>query len=140
MSDTLRRIARLKKLEETKAQRQLADARRAEQENLDEAEALAAQVDELRIEGDCDAGVVQQHHQMQLRLELARRRAVRHAQTLADRTARQEQRYTSARVERRKAERMAEVVEERLAAERNRRVQAQLDAAGTATWFRRSAA
>ena len=140
MTDTLRRLAKLKHLEETTARRNLADAQRAEQANLDEAEELARRVSELRLEGDCDASQLQAHHQLQLRLELARRRAVRHSQTLADRTARQQQRFAAARVERRKAERVAEVVEERVAAEEAKRLQAQLDAAGTAGWFRRRAA
>ena len=73
-------------------------------------------VGDLRLEGDCDASQLQVHHQLQLRLELARRRAVRHSATLAERTARQQQRFSAARMERRKAEKVAEVVEERIAA------------------------
>jgi len=140
MTDTLRRLARLKSLEETTARRNLAEAQQAEQANMDEAEALAQRVADLRLEGDCDAALLQSHHQLQLRLELARRRAVRHSRTLAERTVRQQARFNDARMERRKAEKVVEVVQERLDTEEAKRLQAQLDAAGTATWFRRRAA
>ncbi len=140
MTDTLKRLARLKQLDESSARRRLTEAQQAEEANRAEAEALARQVDELRLEGDCDADELQRRHQMQLRLELARRRAVRHSQTLAERTVRQQVSYREARMERRKAERVVEVVEERLADEEAKRLQAQLDAVGTATWFRRRAA
>lgn len=140
MTDTLKRIARLRHIEETSARRRLSEAQQAEQRCVEEAEELAARVDALRVEGDCDADDLQLRHGLQLRLELARRRTVRHRATLAERTARHHSQWAAANVEKRRAERVVEVVEERLAEEAARADQARLDAIGTRGWFRRRAA
>jgi hypothetical protein len=140
MTHTLKRIAQLRHIEEASARRLLVEAQQAEERCVNEALELAERVESLRVEGDCDADDLQRRHALQLRLELARRRTVRHRQTLAERTTRHQMTFTATTVERRKAERVVEVVEERLAEEAAKAEQAEMDALGTRSWFRRRAA
>ena len=140
MTDTLRRLARLKQLEETEAQRALVQAQDAEDRCRAEAEALLSQLDALRSANTTVADDVARRHSTALRLELNRRRQERHATRLAQQTERRRARPQSAMQETRKADRIVEVAEERDAVEAAKADQAALDAVGTRGWFRRRAA
>ena len=140
MTDTLRRIARIRHLEENEARRQLHEARDAERRLDDEARALLDRIHTLRNDVTDGADDLSRVHSAQLRLELARRRTERQAEVLAQRTDRSLHKLQEAARETRKAQRIAEVVEERLAVEAARADQARLDELGTRSWLRRSAA
>jgi len=140
MTDTLRRIARIRQLEEGEARRQLMEAQAAQQRCGEEAAELASRIHQLRMDPVEQAEDQTRIHSAQLRLELARRRTERHAETLAQRADRTLQRLQEAARETRKAQRIAEVIEERLAMEEAKADQARLDELGTRSWLRRSAA
>jgi len=140
MTDTLRRLARLRQLEETEAQRALVEAQSAEDRLSEETEALLAQLDDLRSANTLVADDVARRHSTTLRLELNRRRQERQAMMLAKKTERRLAQLRAAMQETRKADRIVEVVEEREAAEAAKADQAALDAVGTRGWFRRRAA
>ncbi len=140
MTDTLRRLARLRHLEESQAQRALAEARDAEARCAADAAALQERMTALRASDEVDADELARRHATTLRMEMARRRQVRQAQALAQRVERSTAKLRSAVQESRKADRFVEVVEEREAKEAARADQARLDDLGTRSWLRRRAA
>jgi len=140
MTDTLRRLARLKQLEETEAQRALVEAQDAEARCRAETDALQDRLASLRSGASASAEDVAMRHSAALHLELSRRRQARHAAQLSQQTERRRAQLRAAMVETRKADRIVEVVEEREALEAAKADQARLDAAGTRGWFRRRAA
>lgn len=140
MTDTLRRLARLRHLEETQAQRAHLDAQAARERHEAELAELEARMQSLR-EGELErADDLSRSHTRTLHLEMARRRQVRQGTVLDGRVQRASVRLQSAVRETRKAERFLELVEEREAVEAARADQKELDALGTRSWLRGRAA
>lgn len=140
MTDTLRRLARLRHLEETQAQQLLAEARDAKARCDAESDALLARMADLRDAPAADAGELARLHASTLRLEMARRRQVRQSQAAEGRVERSMVHLQRAAQASRKADRFVEVAEERQEREASKAEQKHLDAVGTQSWLRRRAA
>lgn len=140
VTDTLRRLARLRQLEENQAQRAHVDAQAARERHEAELAALEARMQSLREVDVLQADDLSRSHARTLHLEMARRRQARQAPVLEGRVQRASARLQAAVRETRRAERFVEIVEEREALEAARADQAELDALGTRSWLRRRAA